>query len=113
MSVKCAEQSPRICEDGSIRWYEGDTFTLEFDLNFTDEQGNVVEVLPDDEIAICFRNKYGEILYETKVVGTSTLTININEEISNKFKEGSYTYCVRRNSIYITTLMRNNKVVVE
>lgn len=112
--IKCAEQSPRICKDGSIRWYEGDTFELEFELEFTDENDNPIEALPNDQITICFRNKINlDIVYETNVIGTNKLKVCIDDEATKKFKVGEYYYCVRRNSKFITTLMRNNTIVVE
>ena len=111
--LKCAEQSPRICDDGTIRWYEGDTFNLEFDLTFTDEAGNELPVEANDKVSICFKNIANEIVYEYEVIGTNILNININEEVTKKFKIGDYRYCVRRNAQYITTVIHKNKVVVE
>lgn len=111
--IKCAEQSPRICSDGSIRWYEGDTFELEFNFTFKDENGFNVEVLPNDEISICFRDICNDVIYETSVIGTTTLTVVIDSETSSKFKVGRYKYCVKRISNFVTTVMRKNEVVVE
>ena len=31
-----AKQSPRIEKDGSLRWYEGDTFSLTFNFSMKD-----------------------------------------------------------------------------
>ena len=111
--VKCAEQSPRICEDGSIRWYVGDTFSLEFDLTFTDDAGDIVETLPSDKIKICFTDMCQNVIHETEVTGTNVLTVNIDAEATKKFKVGKYNYCVRRVSQFTTTIMRLNRVVVE
>lgn len=112
--IKCAEQSPRVCDDGTIRWYEGDTFDLKFELTFIDDDGNVITPSPTDKLSICFRNSYGQIVYETEMVGASnSLKVNMNEELTKKFKVGSYIYCVRKKTDYITTIMRKNRVVVE
>ena len=112
--LKCAEQSPRVCSDGSIRWYEGDTFCLDFELTFTDELDNELEATPNDKISICFtEGLYGRVIFTAEAVGTNTLTVNIDEETTKLFKAGVYKYCVRRESIYTTTVMRYNKVVVE
>ena len=113
MSVKCAEVSPRICNDGSIRWYEGDTFILEFNLTFRDSSDNVLETTEKDEISIVFNDKYSNVVWETKVIGTNILPIHVDEEVTKLFKVGKYTYCVKRNADFITTLMKNNMVVVE
>lgn len=112
--IKCAEKSPRICNDGSIRWYEGDTFELEFNLNFTDDNGDPVPTAADDKIEICIRDKISnKSVYETAVVGTNKLIISIDENATKNFTVGEYYYCVKRNSNYITTIMRKNKIVVE
>ncbi len=111
--VKCAEQSPRICDDGSIRWYEGDTFIIEFDFTFKDDTDTEIEIQPTDKVTICFTDLQGNILHTTEVVGTSTLEVEINDEATALFKKGKYNYCVRRVSQYRTTVMRFNRVVVE
>ena len=111
--VNCAEQSPRICADGTIRWYEGDTFDLEFDLTFSDESGIEIPVESTDVISIYFRDRFRNIVHEASVVGNTILIINIDEEATKNFKLGEYTYCVKRNAQYITTVMRNNRVVIE
>ena len=46
-------------------------------------------------------------------VGTTILNVIIDEETTKKFKRGTYKYCVRRKSDYITTIMRMNEVVIE
>lgn len=111
--IKCAEKSPRICDKGIIHWYEGDTFELDFELTFTDDTGEIIPIKETDEISICFRDRYKNIIYETKVIGTNTLPICINKEITKLFKAGKYSYCVRRNSEFITTIMKENIVLVE
>lgn len=112
--IKCAEQSPRICEDGTIKWYEGDTFQLEFDYTFTDENGNVIAAGPDDKIRIYFTSKASLLnVYEAEVVGTNKLLVNVDEDVTKLFKAGEYEYNVRREAQFITTLNKQNKVVVE
>lgn len=111
--VKCAEQSPRICEKGIIHWYEGDTFELNFELTFTDDSGGVIPTLETDVISICFRDRYENVVYETTVIGKNVLPICVDEEITKLFKKGEYHYCVKRNSQFITTIMKENPVLVE
>lgn len=113
MSIKCAEQSPRICTDGSIHWYQGDTFELVFNLTLKDNNGNVITVEPDDKINICFKDKYENIVYEFETTGTTTVEMCFDQLISEKFSKGIYWYCVRYKGEYITTVMHRNKVVVE
>lgn len=112
--VKIAEPSPRICEDGTIRWYAGDTFEIEFDLSFVDENDEPIAVQESDEISICFfQNKGLSKIYEKKVVGTSKLIFAVDEELTKKFPSGEYFYNVRRNSVYITTIMKRNRILVD
>lgn len=113
MSIKCAKKSPRICDDGSIRWYEGDTFVINFALTFKDDADNILPVEASDEISICFNDIRGNVVYEKSVKGTNVLTIEMNEDITKLFTTGSYYYCVKRNADFITTLMKHNMVVVE
>ena len=111
--LKCAKNSPRVCEDGSIRWYAGDTFNLEFDITFTDDDDNILEIKPTDKITICFRDAYGKLVFESETVGTNILNVNIDAETTQKFKQGIYTCCIRLCSNFVTTVIRKNKVVVE
>lgn len=110
--IKCANKSPRICGDSSIRWYEGDTFELNFEMTFTDDEGNEIPTDSDTTITICFR-KNNVLVHEVSVVGNNLVNVVIDKEITKKFKRGVYTYCVRRNGNYITTVIHHNKVVVE
>lgn len=112
--IKVAEPSPRVCDDGTIRWYYGDTFEIEFNLSFIDDEGEKVEVSPTDEITLAiYQNKGLSAIYETKSVGSSKVTFALDEETTKKFRCGEYFYTIRRNSVYITTLMKRNRMVVE
>ena len=113
MMVKCAKQSPRICDEGIIHWYEGDTFILTFELTFTNESGDIIETNEKDRITICFNDSTGKLIYKTEVTGTTTLDVVINEEVTKRFKAGKYSYCVKRCSDFITTIMKMNEVLVE
>ena len=72
---KYAEKSPRITEDGTICWYEGDTFELTLNFNFVDaESGESIEPQPTDEILICFENfQSNETVYEAQFKGTNSI----------------------------------------
>lgn len=111
--MKYAEQSPRECKDGSIRWYYGDTFQLTFEMEFTNENDEPIEIQPTDVIEVCFRDKHDTPIQKFTAIGTPSITMDFTEDISRKFKVGEYTYCTRFKGEYIKTLMRKNKVVVE
>jgi hypothetical protein len=111
--IKCAERSPRIEEDGSIRWYEGDTFMLEFMFKFSNEDGTEIPAKSTDVIEFDFINYAGQSVHNCIFEGTNSVIINMDEITTKKFKRGTYRYNVRRNSKFITTIMDKNKVVVE
>ena len=112
---KYAEKSPRITEDGTICWYEGDTFELTLNFNFIDaESGESIEPQPTDEILICFENfQSNEKVYEAQFKGTNSITLSVDEEVTKLFKVGRYRYSAKRKSQFITTIIHNNLVVVE
>ena len=107
-----AKQSPRMETDGTLRWYAGDTFSLTFNFTLKDGSGNPISINPTDRINIQFRNSSG-VIHEFESTGTASPTINITQEISNKFPEGVYGILIKFNSTNVTTLLKNNKVVVE
>lgn len=110
--MKAAKQSPRIESDGSLRWYEGDTFSLTFNFTLKDVSGDVIPIKPTDVIKIQFRNDKS-VIHEFSQTGTASPTVEFTEEISNKFKAGTYRLVARFNSSNITTILKDNMVVVE
>lgn len=123
--LKCCEASPRIDEDGVIHLYPGDTAHIEFEIELyrnheTTGQEIIVPITENDVIHVCFKNRYGQLIHEFEFtnVQNNTITICITEEITKKFKKGTYTYCVHVNSINIEgketkTIAYENKMVVD
>lgn len=111
--MKCAEQSPRLCKDGTIRWYYGDTFPLIFIFEFTNEDEEPIEIQASDTIEICFRDKQNTPIHKFTSTGTPSVEMEFTEEISRKFKAGEYTYCTKFRGEYIRTVQHRNRVVVE
>ena len=110
--MKAAKQSPRIESDGSLRWYEGDTFSLTFNFVLKDISGDVISIKPTDVIKIQFRDDKN-VIQEFSQAGTASPTIEFTEEISNKFKAGTYRIIARFNSSNVTTILKDNLAVVE
>ena len=108
-----AEQSPRICKDGTLRWYAGDTFLITFDFHLTDAAGQPIEIEETDVADVSFRNFRNEVLARYIATGSTSVEVEIDSETTKKFKEGVYMIDARFNGEYVTTIMRNNKVVVE
>ncbi len=111
--VPVANESPRIC-CGTIKWYEKDTFSFDFIISLTDEEGNPIEILDTDSFTVNFHNSSGETIHEFETIGSSTITLNFTPEISEKFQKGEYFYTTKYVSGTIArTIMHNNIAVVE
>ena len=108
-----AKQSPRLEEDGSLRWYAGDTFTMTLNFELVDVNDNPIYPEASDKIYVEFKNDKNEVLVSFEETGYSSIDIRMTQELSNKFKEGVYSILVKFNSEYVTTLLKSNKVVVE
>lgn len=108
-----AKQSPRMEQDGTLRWYASDTFSLTFNFTLKDAGGNPISAGPTDTITVTFKNKKLETVHEFTTTGASSITMNFTDAITAKFPEGVYSILVKFNADYVTTLLKNNKVVVE
>ena len=108
-----AKQSPRMETDGTLRWYAGDTFSLTFNFTLKDAGGNPISAQPTDKIKVTFKDYNQTTVQEFETTGSSSITIVLTDAISAKFPEGVYSILVKFNADYVTTLLKNNKVVVE
>ena len=112
MKLRAAQQSPRVDDTGAICWYEGDTF--EFDLQFTlkDEDGASVEMPADAQIEVIFFDSQGREVHSITQFG-NTVTVAVDEVVTQKFKRGCYRYDAVLFGDHRTTLMKRNRVIVE
>ena len=86
--MKVAEQSPRICKDGSIRWYAGDTFVLTLVFNITDENGNPIY----SQYAIWYFKIPGYVYNEKNIIPGKPISVHFNSgALSGREFELSYT----------------------
>lgn len=94
--------------------YEGDTFDMELNLNLT-ESGSPFDISEDDVITFEFKNVVTneEVASKsfTNITGTK-LIFNWDSEFTKKFPKGRYTYRMRFNSDYVTTIVADNYVMV-
>ena len=109
-----AEQSPRIV-NGVLKWYEGDTFDLQFSFNLADQDDVPMDIAPIDEVDIVFKNKRLKTVKQFHFTGifNNLVTMNFDAECSALFPAGQYTYDVYYSSQERTTVIKDNKVVVE
>lgn len=122
-----AKQSPRF-EDGVLRWYDGDTFEIDWEiaLSSVDGDGNEEDYSfkTGDKLAFEFYNsrlaKVRSVEFDgskmTVSGGTAKVTLPFGSEDTKLFPVGSYTYCIKaitENGKRVTTIGANNKAVVE
>lgn len=110
-NIPNAKQSPRL-DNGVLAWYQGDTFSLQIELDMTDQDGVAVEATGDVEVV--FRDDCHNIVKEfTCTPSNNIITLNFNEDVSALFPIGEYTYDMYYNGEHRTTIANDNKVVVE
>lgn len=97
-----AKESPRLSEDNTLCWYEGDVFSINWKITLLDDQGNMKDFQPTDHLLFQFYsednpNKPVAKFDFTNII-TDYVTLNFTSAISKKMPAGTYTYCVK----YIT-----------
>ena len=110
--MNAAKQSPRLEDDGTLRWYAGDTFTLTFNFTLKDSAGNVITPSPTDKVKVTF-SKAGVAFQEFESTGSASISMVFTDAVSARFPEGVYGILVKYNGTKVTTLLKNSKVVVE
>ena len=110
-----AEPSPRIV-NGELHWYQGDTFSIELHLDLRDQDDTPIEIGPDDTVKIIFRDRKGadmNVFDPFMGIVNNIITLVFDAARTAKFIRGIYQYDV----IYVgqnrTTIVNDNRVVVE
>lgn len=113
-NIPNAEMSPRIV-NGVLKWYEGDTFELQLELELTDQDGESVIIGASDTVKIVFLNERREQVKEFSFtnVQNNTVTLDFDATVTALFRRGRYTYDVYYTAAERTTLANENKAVVE
>lgn len=109
------KQSPRF-EENVICFYEGDTFDLELNLEL-ERDGEPIEIQPEDTVTIEFKKdditKVNPVLtLEYTNIQDGKIVVNFDSDTTSKFTRGRYTYKLKFNSEYVTTLIASNRIVV-
>lgn len=110
--IKTAEQSPRI-EDWVIKWYSGDTFDINFEFVFTDEEWNEIPEEETDYLKFTIYNQYYDIVYSTEVYHSHEVPLSVDDILTRSFPKGEYHYKIRRIAGYTTTIVQENEIIVE
>lgn len=114
MKLPHARLSPRI-DNGVLYWYEGDTFTMNLELKLRDPDGEEI-IIPDTAtVTVVFRDESEETVKEFtfEEIEGNTVVLEFDTNCTALFPAGKYTYDVYYDGEYRTTLINENKVVVE
>ena len=112
-SLNTAKKSPRI-EDGKFYWYEGNTFAIELEINLSNENGETITLSDTDTIIInCSRNDISIHKFTFREFFENKIVLNFDEELTKKFRAGSYEYTITYIGTNITTIVAKNIMEVE
>lgn len=113
-NIPNAKQSPRLI-NGVLLWYEGDTFDFDIHLNIKDQDGEAYIIKPSDTVIISFENARHLTVAEYSFTGISdnNINISIDDNETVKFPKGEYTYRAKLTWLRKTTIIAENKAVVE
>ena len=113
-NIPNAEPSPRIV-NGYIKWYQGDTFDLDIELELTDQSGEEIEITPTDTVKVVFRDEGDKTVkvFDFSNIQGKTITLDFDAECSALFPKGNYFYDVYFSSDDRKTIANDNRVVVE
>ena len=111
--IPSAKQSPRI-ENGVVKWYEGDTFALQLELDIVDQDGERVILAPEDTVTAVFRNDALSVVKEFTFtdVADNTITLAFDNTCTALFPAGHYTYDIRCIGTRRTTVCSGNEAEV-
>ena len=110
--IRPARPSPRI-EDGVICWYEGDEFEIGFDLSLTDADGEPIILDDRDTVTVEIRKWRGEAIKGFSLPGSNYITLVFDKETTALFPKGSYFYDISIDGTYRTTVVNDNRIIVE
>lgn len=113
-NIPSAEISPRIAS-GVIKWYQGDTFDIDLKINLTDQDGDPVTIGASDTVKVLFLDCCGNTVKEFTCtnIQNNTITLDFDATCTALFGKGNYTYDVYLNADERTTIVNDNKAVVE
>lgn len=113
-NIPSAKQSPRI-ENGVLKWYAGDTFSLQMELELEDQDGEPVILTSTDTVKVSFYNECRENVktFEFTDVQSNTVTLEFDATVTALFSKGRYIYFVSVQREERTTVAAYNDAVVE
>ena len=112
--IPAAAPSPRIV-GGVLKWYAGDVFELQVQLELEDQYGFPIEIAEGHTIMFVFRNARREVVYQVvfKEIADNTVILQFDEAVTSQFPAGNYTYDVIYQGVGRRTLAHNAPIQVE
>ena len=98
--------------DGVIVWSEGDIFTLNFELDLKDMDGETVILNDTSTVTVLVRRLNGEIIKKFTSSGSNSIAINFDKETTEFFARGQYYYDITVNNDYRVTVVNDQKMIV-
>lgn len=113
-SIPSAAPSPRIV-GGVLKWYAGDTFELQVDLELKDENGEAVVIESGQSVEFVFRDRTGKTVYAVgfEDIADNRVVVRFDASVSALFPKGRYTYDVVYRGPVRRTLAHGAPVMVE
>ena len=113
-SLPAAAPSPRI-DGGVLKWYAGDVFDLQVQLELTDEYGDALVFDPTHTVTFVFRDRCRRVVYELCFtdITDNTVVLQLTEAVTALFPKGRYTYDVIYEGVGRRTIVRDAPVWVE
>lgn len=115
-TVPAAKISPRVV-NGEICWYEGDTFTMHFDVSVMDQDGADVTIGDSDQLELEIINHRGEDVLTKTWTGSERedagYPLVVDAAVSGKFPRGTYLYSIILTRENRTTIVDRNRIRVE
>lgn len=115
-----AKESPRLTENNTLSWYEGDVFSINWHITLLNNDGSIITFAPTDHLLFQFYSEDDSskpvAKFDFTNITTDYVTLNFTPAISKKRPAGNYTYCVKYvtyaadGSVHTTTTVGANGV---
>ena len=96
-------------------WYEGDEFAIKLEIALTSlDTGENIDLIDGDCVQGGFyKNDLCVHKFSFDQFNDNSVLLNFSENITKKFRKGTYSYIVSYKHIGRTTIVANNEVEVE
>lgn len=113
-NIPSAKPSPRI-ENGVLKWYVGDTFTIQLELELTDQDGEEIVIGEEDTVTVKFIDDELNTVKEFNCseIPNNTIELAFDEDVTALFHKGKYSYDIYYSGENRTTICNDNKAEVE